>query len=74
MVRNIFIIESYILEDVNKCVVVLQEGDVDIFDRIVGVIRGRFFRVCNVVIAEMENYEVGVYVDRVMEVVVMFRD
>ncbi|XP_022288186.1 catenin alpha-2-like isoform X2 [Crassostrea virginica] len=66
--------ESHILEDVNKCVVALQEGDADTLDRTAGAIRGRSSRVCNVVSAEMENYEQGVYVDRVMEAVEMLRD
>lgn len=66
--------ESHILEDVNKCVVALQEGDADTLDRTAGAIRGRSSRVCNVVMAEMENYEAGAYVDRVMEAVVMLRD
>ncbi|XP_011440179.1 catenin alpha-2-like isoform X2 [Crassostrea angulata] len=66
--------ESHILEDVNKCVVALQEGDADTLDRTAGAIRGRSSRVCNVVTAEMENYEAGAYVDRVMEAVVMLRD
>ncbi|XP_061194610.1 catenin alpha-2-like isoform X4 [Saccostrea echinata] len=66
--------ESHILEDVNKCVVALQEGDADTLDRTAGAIRGRSSRVCNVVTAEMENYEAGAYVDRVMETVLMLRD
>lgn len=54
--------------------VALQEGDADTLDRTAGAIRGRSSRVCNVVTAEMENYEAGAYVDRVMEAVVMLRD
>ena len=68
------IAESHILEDVNKCVLSLQEGDADGLDRTAGAIRGRCARVCNVVTAEMENYEQGVYTDRVMEAVTMLRD
>ena len=49
--------ESHILEDVNKCVLALQERDADTLDRTAGAIRGRTARVCNVVEAEMENYE-----------------
>ncbi|XP_063434878.1 catenin alpha-2-like [Mytilus trossulus] len=66
--------ESHILEDVNKCVVALQEMDPDNLDRTAGAIRGRSSRVCNVVSAEMDNYEPGLYTDRVMEAVVMLRD
>ena len=54
--------------------VALQEGDADTLDRTAGAIRGRSSRVCNVVSTEMENYEQGVYVDRVMEAVEMLRD
>jgi len=38
----------------------LQAGDVDNLDRTAGAIRGRCTRVCNVVTAEMDNYEPGV--------------
>lgn len=62
------------MEDVNKCVVALQEMDPDNLDRTAGAIRGRSSRVCNVVSAEMDNYEPGLYTDRVMEAVVMLRD
>ena len=66
--------ESHILEDVNKCVLALQEGDADTLDRTAGAIRGRSSRVCNVVGAEMNNYEKGVYTERVMEAVSVLRD
>lgn len=66
--------ESHILEDVNKCVIALQESDPDTLDRTAGAIRGRSARVCNVVSAEMDNWEPGLYTDRVMEAVVMLRD
>jgi catenin alpha len=69
-----FITESHILEDVNKCVVALQESDPDSLDRTAGAIRGRSARVCNVVGSEMDNWEPGLYTDRVMEAVVMLRD
>ena len=62
------------MEDVNKCVLSLQEGDADSLDCTAGAIRGRCARVCNVVTAEMDNYEHGVYTDRVMEAVSMLRD
>ena len=66
--------ESHILEDVNKCVLALQESDADTLDRTAGAIRGRCARVCNVVTAEMDNYEPGDYTDRVMQAVYMLRD
>jgi len=66
--------EGHILEDVNKCVLALQQRDADMFDRTAGAIRGRCARVCNVVSAEMFNYAPGPYTDRVMETVVELRD
>lgn len=66
--------ESHILEDVNKCVLALQEGDADSLDRTAGAIRGRSARVCNVVTAEMDNYVPDSYTDRVLEAVNCLRD
>ncbi|PVD30378.1 hypothetical protein C0Q70_09643 [Pomacea canaliculata] len=66
--------ENHILEDVNKCVIALQECDADTLDRTAGAIRGRSARVCNVVTVEMDNFEPGRYTERVMEAVVMLRD
>ncbi|XP_046385725.1 catenin alpha isoform X1 [Ischnura elegans] len=66
--------ENHILEDVNKCVLALQEGDGDTLDRTAGAIRGRSARVCNVVGAEMDNYEPGIYTERVLEAVKVLRD
>lgn len=66
--------ENHILEDVNKCVLALQEGDADTLDRTAGAIRGRSARVCNVVTAEMDNYEPGIYTERVLEAVTILRD
>ena len=66
--------ENHILEDVNKCVLALQEGDADTLDRTAGAIRGRSARVCNVVQAEMDNYEPCIYTKRVLEAVKVLRD
>lgn len=68
------VVEGHILEDVNKCISSLNENDSDTLDRTAGAIRGRSARVCNVVTAEMDNFEPGVYTDRVMESVFMLRD
>lgn len=70
----LFFVENHILEDVNKCVLALQEGDADTLDRTAGAIRGRSSRVCNVVGAEMDNYEPGIYTERVLEAVKVLRD
>ncbi|OCT88302.1 catenin alpha-1 [Xenopus laevis] len=59
--------ENHILEDVNKCVIALQERDVDGLDRTAGAIRGRAARVIHVVTSEMDNYEPGVYTEKVLE-------
>lgn len=66
--------ESHILEDVNKCVLALQEGDADTLDRTAGAIRGRSARVCNVVTTEMDNYEPGIYTDGVLKAVAVLRE
>ncbi|KAI1233976.1 Catenin alpha-1, partial [Lamprotornis superbus] len=59
--------QNHILEDVNKCVIALQEKDVDGLDRTAGAIRGRAARVIHVVTSEMDNYEPGVYTEKVLE-------
>ncbi|XP_044763130.1 catenin alpha [Coccinella septempunctata] len=61
--------ENHILEDVNKCVLALQEGDPDTLDRTAAGIQGRSNRVCTVVTAEMDNYEPCLYTKRVLEAV-----
>ena len=66
--------EGHILEDVNKCVLALQESDADTLDRTAGAIRGRAARVCNVVGAEMDNYEPCAYTERVLEAVKVLRE
>ncbi|XP_037295648.1 catenin alpha isoform X1 [Manduca sexta] len=66
--------ENHILEDVNKCVVALQEGDADSLERTAGAIRGRAKRVCSVVTQEMDNYEPCIYTKRVLEAVTVLRD
>lgn len=73
-ISKIKIPENHILEDVNKCVLALQEGDADTLDRTAGAIRGRSARVCNVVTAEMDNYEPGIYTERVIEAIKVLRD
>ncbi|XP_073966184.1 catenin alpha isoform X2 [Choristoneura fumiferana] len=66
--------ENHILEDVNKCVVALQEGDPDSLERTATAIRGRAARVCSVVTQEMDNYEPCIYTKRVLEAVTVLRD
>ncbi|XP_072013158.1 catenin alpha-2-like isoform X2 [Amphiura filiformis] len=66
--------ESHILEDVNKCVMALQEGDADSLDRTAGAIRGRSARICSVVESEMQNYDNGVYTVKVSDAVLILRE
>ncbi|CRK88635.1 CLUMA_CG002365, isoform B [Clunio marinus] len=66
--------ENHILEDVNKCVLALQEGDASDLRNTAGAIQGRSARVCHVVEAEMDNYEPCIYTKRVMEAVKVLRD
>lgn len=66
--------ENHILEDVNKCVIALQEKDVDGLDRTAGAIRGRAARVVHVVTSEMDNYEPGVYTEKVLEATKLLTD
>lgn len=58
----------------NKCVIALQEKDVDGLDRTAGAIRGRAARVVHVVTSEMDNYEPGVYTEKVLEATKLLTD
>lgn len=66
--------ENHILEDVNKCVMALQVGDAKDLRTTAGAIQGRSSRVCNVVEAEMDNYEPCIYTKRVLEAVKVLRE
>jgi catenin alpha len=66
--------ENHILEDINRCVLALRERDVETLDRTAGAIRGRVSRVCNIVSAEMDNYEPCDYTNKVLENVITLRD
>jgi catenin alpha len=61
--------ENHILEDVNRCVAAVQEGDLGAVERTSAAIRGRSGRICNVVASEMDNYEPGLYTERVLEAI-----
>ena len=74
MRKVIYFSESHILEDINKCMLALQDKDGEMLDRTAGAIRGRCARICGVVSAEMNNYEPGPYTERVMESVIVLRD
>jgi len=61
--------ENHILEDVNRCCLALQERDGVTLDRVAGAIRGRSGRISGVVTQEMDNYEPGVYTERVLDAI-----
>lgn len=67
-------LENHILEDVNKCVMALQERDAHELRLTAGAIHGRSQRVCHVVASEMDNYEPCAYTKRVLESVRVLRD
>ncbi len=68
------ILENHILEDVNKCIAAVQEGDAETLDRTAGAIQGRVTRVTDVVTSEMNEYEPGVYTDYVLDAVKDLRE
>merc|ERR1712226_1470350 len=57
------------VDDVTRCITALQNKEVETLDSTAGAIRGRSGRICNVVEAEMDNYEPGLYTERVLEAV-----
>ena len=65
--------ENHILEDVNRCCLALQEHDVETLDRIAGAIQGRTNRIGDVVATEMDNYEPGLYTERVLSAIRLLR-
>ena len=67
--------ENHVLEDINHCVLALQERNPQSLDETAGRIRGRCHRVCDVVEGEMTHYGDGsAYVERVMECVMVLRE
>ncbi|EHB07401.1 Catenin alpha-2 [Heterocephalus glaber] len=64
--------ENHILESVNKCVIALQEKDVDGLDCTAGAIRGQTAWVIHVATSEMDNYELEVYTGKVLEATKLF--
>ena len=61
--------EKHILDDVNRCIAALQKKEVEELDSTGGTVRGRSNRLCNVIDAEMDNYEPGPYTERVRDAV-----
>ena len=65
--------ENHILEDVRKCCSALKEGDAEFLQRVAGSVQGRSSRIGDVVVGEMDNYEPGLYTERVLQAVRMLR-
>ena len=61
--------ENHILEDVNKCCLALQDRDPETLEKVASDIKGRSIRISGVVASEMDNYEPGVYTERVLEAI-----
>ena len=61
--------ENHILEDVNRCCLALQERDLTTLENVAGSIRGRSTRIAGVVGAEMDNFQPGLYTERVLEAI-----
>lgn len=66
--------ENLILEDVNKCLLALQDGDSELLAKIASAITDRAVRVCRVVTGDMDNYEPCIYTRKVMEAVKVLRN
>jgi len=65
--------ENHILEDVNRCCLALQEKDSVTLESVAGSIRGRSSRIAGVVMAEMDNFQPGLYTERVLEAIRMLQ-
>lgn len=66
--------ENHILDDVKACVQAINDGDYETFNRVAGAIKGRSKRVCDVVSAEMDDYEPCLYTNQVLQAVTMLKD
>ncbi|KAG9508516.1 Catenin alpha, partial [Fragariocoptes setiger] len=63
--------ENHIIEDVNKCILALQEKIAVDLSQTADIIRGRSLRVCEVVQAEMARYEPSQYTETVLEAIML---
>lgn len=66
--------EGHILDDFNKCVEALRQGDVAAVEQIASCIKARSNRICSVVTAEMDNYEPCVYTNRVKKAIKVLQE
>ena len=61
--------ENHVLDDVKKCCLAMKQKDVETLDQITTSIEGRIQRINDVVLAEMEKFEPGLYTENVLEAV-----
>lgn len=66
--------EGHILDDFNKCVEALRQGDVEAVEQIASCIKARSKRICGVVTAEMDNYEPCFYTNRVKRAIKVLQE
>ncbi|XP_064468518.1 uncharacterized protein LOC135379204 [Ornithodoros turicata] len=62
--------QSHILEDLNECD---EENDADALDSTAGAIRGRSACACSAAMFETDNYEPGIYTERVLDAEAVYR-
>lgn len=68
------VLENYILDDMNQCLAALQGQNPEEIKEIVENIRGRAKRICDMVTAEMDNYEPCPYTRKVLEAIKVLND
>ena len=61
--------ENHVLEDVKRCCLAMKQADLQTLASVSASLQGRTQRISEVVTAEMESFEAGVYTETVMEAV-----
>ena len=61
--------ENHVLEDVKRCCLAMKQSDLQTLASVSASLQGRTQRISEVVTAEMESFEAGVYTETVMEAV-----
>ena len=61
--------ENHVLEDVKRCCLAMKQSDLQTLASVSASLQGRTQRISEVVAAEMESFEAGVYTETVMEAV-----
>ena len=67
------VVENHVLDDVKLCCHAMENKDMSLLVRCSRAIYQRCGRLCDVVTADMERYEPGLYTDRVLEAVTVLR-